>query len=225
MTVELLQKHIKTKFDPTKLIPALMDIPLKHRQHGINFLKYCIEVKGCKEKTIYNILIFFLSEEEKLDALYDFLRKQEECVAHEENIHFDLDFALRIFKRKNIVVGQISIYGMMGLYNEAVTLALENNEIEVAKIYAEKPENEDLKKKLWLQIAVHLFNKGTDIEQVIKLTKETNLIKIEDLLPYFNENIKIEHFKEEICNSLNEYNSQIESLKVHFFSLLFSLIL
>lgn len=215
MTVDLLQNHIKTKFDPTKLIPALMDILPQHRQHGINFLKYCIDGKGSKEKTIYNILIFFLSEEEKLDALYDFLKKQEECVANEEIIHFDLDFALRIFKRKNIVIGQISIYGMMGLYNEAVTLALENNEIQVAMAYADKPKNnEDLKKKLWLQIAVHLFNKGTDIEQVINLTKETNLIKIEDLLPYFNENIKIEHFKEEICNSLNEYNSQIESLKV-----------
>ena len=34
-----------------------------------------------------------------------------------------------------------------------------------------------------------------------------------DLLPYFNENIKIEHFKNEICNSLNEYSQTIEDLK------------
>jgi hypothetical protein len=40
---------------------------------------------------------------------------------------------------------------------------------------------------------------GNNIEEVTKLTKETNLLKIEDLLPLFNENIKIEHFKDEIC--------------------------
>lgn len=41
---------------------------------------------------------------------------------------------------------------MMGLYTEAVTLALDNNNIEIAKSYANKPENDDLKKKLWLQV-------------------------------------------------------------------------
>lgn len=41
---------------------------------------------------------------------------------------------------------------MMGLYVEAVTLALDNNNIEIAKSYANKPENDDLKKKLWLQV-------------------------------------------------------------------------
>jgi len=67
-------------------------------------------------------------------------------------LYFDLDFALRIFKRKNQMKAQIIIYGMMGLYTEAVTLALDNNNIEIAKSYANKPENDDLKKKLWLQV-------------------------------------------------------------------------
>lgn len=44
------------------------------------------------------------------------------------------------------------ILSMMGLYTEAVTLALDNNNIEIAKSYANKPENDDLKKKLWLQV-------------------------------------------------------------------------
>lgn len=42
-----------------------------------------------------------------------------------------------------------------------------------------------------------------------------HIFRYQDLLPHFNENIKIEHFKDEICNSLNEYNTQIESLKVN----------
>jgi len=48
-----------------------------------------------------------------------------------------------------------------------------------------------------LKIAVYLLSiKGANIEEVINLTKEAGLIKIEDLLPHFNENIKIEHFKD-----------------------------
>ncbi len=45
---------------------------------------------------------------------------------------------------------------MMGLYSEAVNLALENGHIDdaknYAKIYASKPENEETKKKFWLQV-------------------------------------------------------------------------
>lgn len=47
---------------------------------------------------------------------------------------------------------------MMGLYTEAVTLALDNNNIDIAKSYANKPENDDLKKKLWLQVFFFNFN-------------------------------------------------------------------
>ena len=39
------------------------------------------------------------------------------------------------------------------------------------------------------------------------------MIKIEDLLPYFNQNIKIENFKDEICNSLKTYSEEIQRLK------------
>lgn len=77
LTIALLQNHIKQKIDPTKLIAGLMDIPKEKREIGITFLKYCIEKLNCKEKTIYNILIFFLSEQENSEPLYDFLKSQE----------------------------------------------------------------------------------------------------------------------------------------------------
>ena len=51
------------------------------------------------------------------------------------------------------------------------------------------------------------------MSDVISLTKESKVIKIEDLLPYFNEKIKIEDFKDEICDSLKGYSSQIDRLK------------
>jgi len=77
---------------------------------------------------------------------------------------------------------------MMGLYADAITLALERNMIAEAKALAAKPEGstteaEDLRKNLWLQIAQHLI-KTKEIEPVIQLTRDSNnIIKIQDLLP------------------------------------------
>ena len=48
---------------------------------------------------------------------------------------------------------------------------------------------------------------------MIELTKQSNVVKIEDLLPYFNQNIKIENFKDEICTSLRNYSAEIGKLK------------
>ena len=82
-----------------------------------------------------------------------------------------MDFALRNFQKHDLIKSQIKVYGyfglifhyfsnnssMMGLYSDAVSLALDNNMIEDAKDLASKPEGssqevEDLKKKLWLQV-------------------------------------------------------------------------
>ena len=38
-------------------------------------------------------------------------------------------------------------------------------------------------------------------------------MRIEDLIPYFNENVKIDFFKEEICESVKYYNEEIDTLK------------
>lgn len=56
-----------------------------------------------------------------------------------EKVHFDLDFALRLFYGARLIIPQIIIYGMMGLYTESVSLALENRLTDVAKEYARKP--------------------------------------------------------------------------------------
>ena len=79
----------------------------------------------------------------------------------------------------------------MYLYSEAVSLALETNKEELAKEYAEKPDYEDERKKLWIDIAKHYLIKKEKISEVIELTKQSKVIKIEDLLPFFNQNIRI----------------------------------
>ena len=47
---------------------------------------------------------------------------------------------------------------MLRLHDKAVKLALECDDVEMAKIYADKPADKKLKKKLWMKIAKYLFN-------------------------------------------------------------------
>ena len=75
----------------------------------------------------------------------------------------------------------------MGLYSNAVDLALNNNMIDEAKEIASKPQGEtfeviDLKKKLWLQIAFHLIH-NQETEECMRLTHESDgALQIEVIL-------------------------------------------
>lgn len=179
---------------------GLMNIPDSKKSFGIELLRYCIEECRCKDRSLHNILIFFYatSPKEKHLELIQVMKKGR--------LDFDLDFGLRLFKNYKIVEAQIIVYGKMYLFAEAVSLALEHNKEEMAKEYADKPEYEDEKKKLWIEIAKHFLVKKGKISEVIELTKQSKVVKIEDLLPYFNQNIKIENFKDEICESLKSYS-------------------
>ena len=43
--------------------------------------------------------------------------------------------------------------------------------------------------------------------------ESTDLLKIEDILPFFPDFVVIDDFKEEICTALEEYSAHIDSLK------------
>lgn len=147
-TVNLLTKSIKD-FKPIKLMPGLMNIPDSKRGYGVDLLRYCVEELRSREKSLHNILIFFYatSPKERIVELIDMMKKSR--------LDFDLDFGLRLFKNYRIYEPQIIVYGRMYLYSEAVSLALEHNKEDLAKEYAEKPDYEDERKKLWIEIAKH----------------------------------------------------------------------
>jgi hypothetical protein len=47
----------------------------------------------------------------------------------------------------------------------------------------------------------------------MQFLENTDLLKIEDILPFFPDFVVIDDFKEEICNALEDYAAQIEGLK------------
>eukprot|EP00057_Strongylocentrotus_purpuratus_P021026 XP_011675500.1 PREDICTED: vacuolar protein sorting-associated protein 18 homolog [Strongylocentrotus purpuratus] len=101
----------------------------------------------------------------------------------------------------------------MGLYEEAVDLALQVD-VDLAKQSAEKPEDDEaLRRKLWLRIAKHVVSEKNDIKKAMAVLHECPLLKIEDILPFFPDFVTIDHFKDAICSSLADYNQHIEALK------------
>lgn len=68
--------------------------------------------------------------------------------------------------------------------------------MELARINADKPEDDDvLRKKLWLNIAKHVVQENKDIKSALEFLKQSNLLKIEDILPFFPDFVLIDDFK------------------------------
>jgi hypothetical protein len=65
----------------------------------------------------------------------------------------------------------------MELYEEAVNLALEVD-LKLAKTNANQPDDDDLRKKLWLLIARHTIDSGGDIKDAIEILKDCTLLKV-----------------------------------------------
>lgn len=69
----------------------------------------------------------------------------------------------------------------------------------MARINADKPEDDDvLRKKLWLTIAKHVVQDNKDIKTALEFLKQSNLLKIEDILPFFPDFVLINDFKVDI---------------------------
>jgi hypothetical protein len=102
----------------------------------------------------------------------------------------------------------------MGMWEESVDLALEMGELELAKINADRAEEDEvLRKKLWSKVARYVVQDKKDIKTAMRFLDNTTVLKIEDILPFFPDFVVIDDFKDEICNALEGYSAHIESLK------------
>ena len=58
-----------------------------------------------------------------------------------------------------------------------------------------------------------MVQEKNDIKQAMEFLKECPSVKIEDILPFFPDFVTIDHFKDAICESLQNYSDHIQSLK------------
>ncbi|KAG1047354.1 hypothetical protein G6F46_009640 [Rhizopus delemar] len=206
----------QNNLNPRQLIPALLRYDHKKsseksaQNQAIRYLSHVVTTLNNTDPAIHNFLLTLYATQKTADetVLLAFLKNEG------SEMHYDLDYALRLCTQNGRTQSCVHIYSQMGLYEEAVNLALKNNDLELARINADKPEDDDLlRKKLWLNIAKHIVQENKDIKSALEFLKQSNLLKIEDILPFFPDFVLIDDFKQEICEALEKYNDTIDEIK------------
>ncbi|KAF2093954.1 hypothetical protein NA57DRAFT_47713 [Rhizodiscina lignyota] len=213
--VDILMRQ--SNLDSEKLIPALLNynklvkVSLRENQ-AIRYLSYCITQQQSTDPAIHNTLISIYASHPSRDESQLLAYLQAQSYAHEQN--YDADFALRLCIQHQRVQSCVHIYSSMGQFAQAVDMALKHDEVELAASVADRPENDQaLRKKLWLKVAKKVIGKTEGIRAAIEFLKRCELLRIEDLIPFFPDFVVIDDFKEEICTALEEYSRHIDALK------------
>lgn len=207
----------QSSLSPRRLIPALLlqkSEPLESNQ-AVRYLEHVIHRQASTDSTIYNLLLTLYTCDSNEDdgPLIRFLSTCPDDPLSDKP-YYDLDYALRLCKKHGRIQACVLIYSRMGLYESSVDLALEKGDLELAKENADKPEDDlDLRKKLWLKIAKYVVQEKSDIKSAMRFLEATDLVKIEDILPFFPDFVVIDDFKTEICTALEDYSARIEELK------------
>ncbi|KAI6104067.1 hypothetical protein EDD16DRAFT_1638645 [Pisolithus croceorrhizus] len=208
--------------DPLRLIPSLLQLQHAPRDalssnQAVRYLNHVVFQQSNTSSIIHNLLVTFhatLSPTPSDDGpLLRFLTTAP-CDPLTGKPYYDLDYALRLCKRANRIQACVHIYAKMGLYENSVDLALDKGDLELAKVNADMPENDlPLRKKLWLKIARYVVQDKKDIKSAMRFLEDTDLLKIEDILPFFPDFVVIDDFKEEIAHALEGYSAHIDELK------------
>jgi len=217
--VDILMRH--PDLDPLKLIPALLNynksdpnIPLSQNQ-AVRYLLFCINSLRTTIAAIHNTLISIYASHPSPSetALLSYLSTHSLSTPPP----YDTDFAFRLCIQHSRVQSAVHIYTSMGSYASAVSLALKHNEIDLASLVADRPPPTDpaLRKRLWLAVAKKVISQqGTgSIKTAIDFLKRCDLLRIEDLIPFFPDFVVIDDFKDEICAALESYSRSIASLE------------
>ena len=178
----------------------------------ISYLQNLVRDDNIKEKNIHNLYIFYLSKTENThQELIDYLKQPLIRLKHEDSnvqkVFFELEYAKRLFT--NNFEALSLVLAIMGKHSEAVKLALDKGFLDTD--IASNVDDYKLKKHLWLQIFES--DKSNDFNTTLNIMKESQILKIEDVLPCIMDNIKIKEFKTQISDCINVYEKSIKNLK------------
>ena len=211
--VDLLTR--RSYIEPQRIVPALLSYnqgakTALNQNQAVRYLNFVINNYPECASSIHNTLISIMASHASSSegALLSYLESQPRPPAYDE------DFALRLCIQHKRVQSCVHIYSSMGQYLQAVELALDYGDTDLAAIVADRPEGQDkLRKKLWLLIAEKKIHEESGIKSAIEFLKRCELLRIEDLIPLLPDFVVIDDFKEEICDALEEYSRHIDSLK------------
>lgn len=224
---------------PRRLLPILMEYELHrgpggmprgettHLDQGneedqaLRYLEFSTGRLGCRDPVVHNYLLHLLARDAgpQEEHLLAYLRRQEEqgggaMQSREDSpgvtsVPFHVDYALRECQRHGRAQACVRLYGLKGMWEDAVDLALKEKDLELARIYADRPaslssssnlldggtEEQELRRSLWLKIARYVVEEEKDVARAMQYLQHCPLLKIEDILPLFPDFVLINDFK------------------------------
>ena len=173
-------------------------------------------------QNLNNLYLYYLSKnKETKNDLIDYLKapliknkgkKDYSIINKKKGALFQIDFAKRLLKNDKCAYSLV--LALMGKYSQGVKTALKFGDQEcqkIAKFIASNAPDENIKKKLWIDIFI--YNNHNDFKEALGLVKESKILKVEDVLPYITDTIKIEDFQNQIDQCVGEYESNIKKIK------------
>ena len=112
-----------------------------------------------------------------------------------KKIYIDLNFAQKILKNNYCALALV--YCLMGRYTESILIALEHNEKDIAIFIAQNIKDDKIKKDIWLRIFKYFkTNNFADAKNILE--SSMGILKIEDILPFMMDNVKLEELKTDL---------------------------
>ncbi|KAM8718382.1 hypothetical protein ACLKA7_000194 [Drosophila subpalustris] len=198
-----------SKLEVDKVVPTLivMDTP-EQREQVMRYLEFAVYKLNTTNDAIHNYLLhLYAKHEPKLLMKYLEIQGRDESL-----VHYDIHYALKVCTELDVKVACVFLQCLLCMWTTAVDLALQFD-MQLAKDTASKPQDDEMRRKLWLRIAYHDIKGTNDVKKALSLLDECDLLRIEDLLPFFSDFEKIDNFKEAICKALKNYNHRIQELQ------------
>ncbi|KAL8294209.1 hypothetical protein RB600_000253 [Gaeumannomyces tritici] len=218
--VEILMRQ--STLNPRSLIPALLEYDRNYKgpaaqNQAIRYLQYVVNQLNSTDAAVHNTLVsMYAASGSGSSGPRDEVALLSYLEAQGDEPRYDPDFALRLCIQHRRVLSCVHIYTSLGQYLQAVDLALSHDELELAAVVADRPmSNPALRKRLWLAVARRVISRsdGGGIRSAIDFLRRCDLLRIEDLIPFFPDFVVIDDFREEICAALEDYGRSIDSLK------------
>ena len=131
------------------------------------------------------------------------------------------------------------LYGIAGVVNQSIEIALECNDFEFAMEYAKRARSKKQEKALWIKITKRLvqlnsqkhldevsnnqqssdsFNSIELMQKAMQVIRKTSFLKIEEVLELFPSSEGCKHsqvvqMKEQLCNCLDDYTKKMNDMR------------
>ena len=164
---DVVKLWMKCKFlEPKKLVHAMLK--LGNNKVLIEYLEICIYQGGCREKVVGNLLLKIYLETKQEEKVLEFLEFLK------QGCFMDLVILCRTLEESEMIFARVECFCMMKMYELAVELALNKNNIDLAestlsKIEGTIVESESELNPLWIRIIKHALKTQPTPELYLKL--------------------------------------------------------